>query len=706
MVLGLVQPSLAATTETDTTLATGVATALESSTSGAEATTPDETVTVLGRAQTHYKVEESELATGTPTEIARTPQSVQVINHTLIEDQSARQVTDLYRSISGVSQYSYSDVTFRGFRQEEIRYDGLRGDPFAGFAIPQLANIEEVQVLKGPASALFGTGEPGGLINYVTKQPTQESQRRIKVTGGNQDFAGTQLDMSGPLDDDGVHTYRLGFYQDHENPSRNNTDTRNRIFDLGYGWQLDDDTRLVAQYQSIKQRLGGARLRGIPTDDDGNFLADIDWNANEASDFQQLIADVYQLRLNHSFNDWLSGEIATRYYRNEETQAYHEPSALKDTDGDGVNDWVDREFRAQTYDNTGATLAGHLTAQLGDHTVLTGADYYRYTQDYVYYRATKSGGVTGLSLTNPQYGSDSSSYKLSLSKSTDTLSERYGTFIQDQWALTDRWDLLGGTRLDGYRDRVKNRVSGTEDEYQGTAPSVRLGSTYELSQQLRPYVVWSTGFVPQDAADQASSNGGPFDPEQSQLWEAGIRTYWLDEAVNLNLATYRIIKKNVLQTDPDDSDRMVAFGKVRSEGFEADLMADLTERWVMNLSYAYNDTRIKQAYDGFSGAVGDRFANAPQQQLGTWTRYDLPFINSAFSFGMNYVSDQLTQDGQTVKPYTVFDSAWQTRWQQWEVQLNVKNLFDREYAVSGFLERTGDFPGERRRVYLSLSREF
>lgn len=666
----------------------------------------DETLTVLGRARTHYRVDESNLATGTDTELARTPQSVQILNQTLIEDQAARQVTDLYRSISGVSQYSYSGVTFRGFRQEEIRYDGLRGDPFAGFAIPQLANIAQVQVLKGPAGALFGSGEPGGLINYVTKQPSAKTRRSLKVTGGNQDFLGTQLDMTGPLDAAGEHSYRLGFYQDHENPSRWNSDTRNRIIDLGYGWQMSDATRLTAQYTHIDQMLGGARLRGVPTDDDGNFLANIDWNANEASDHQRLSADVYQLRLGHDFSDTLSGELAGRYYRNEERQAYHEPSALKDSNGDGINDWVDREFRNQRYQHDGLTLAGHLTARLGAHTLLTGADYYRYHEDYLYYRARKKDGVGGLSLTDPEYGSSSASYKQSLAKSSDTTSERYGLFAQDQWALTSRWDLLGGVRLDGYRDRIDDRVSQRRDSNSGSAPSYRLGTTYELSQQLRPYALWSTGYVPQDAGSQASSKGGPFDPQKSNLWEGGVRSYWFDDAINLNLATYRIVKQNVLQTDPNDTDRMVAYGKVQSKGVEVDLMGDITEHWVMNLSYAYNDTRIKQAYEGMSGAVGQRFANAPHQQFGAWTRYDLPLIDSAVSFGMDYVSDQLNQSGQKVKPYSVFDAAWQTKWQAWEVQLNVKNLFDKEYAVSGFIDRTGHFPGEGRRVYLGVTRQF
>ncbi len=88
-----------------------------------------------------------------------------------IDDQAARQVTDLYRSISGISFFSYAGVTLRGFRQENVLYDGLRGDPYAGFSVPQLFNIERVEVLKGPAGALYGGGDAGGVINYVTRKP-------------------------------------------------------------------------------------------------------------------------------------------------------------------------------------------------------------------------------------------------------------------------------------------------------------------------------------------------------------------------------------------------------------------------------------------------------------------------------------------------------------------------------------------------------
>ncbi|MCD8475266.1 MAG: TonB-dependent receptor, partial [Shewanella fodinae] len=102
-------------------------------------------------------------------------------------------------------------------------------------------------------------------------------------------------------------------------------------------------------------------------------------------------------------------------------------------------------------------------------------------------------------------------------------------------------------------------------------------------------------------------------------------------------------------------------------------------------------------------AYSDRFANAPRHQLGLWSRYDIAAINSAIAFGADYVSEQFDQEGGRIKPYTVFDASWQSHWQNWQFQLNIKNLFDKEYAVSGLINRTGLFPGDHRRVYASVT---
>uniref|UniRef100_A6VVH6 TonB-dependent siderophore receptor n=1 Tax=Marinomonas sp. (strain MWYL1) TaxID=400668 RepID=A6VVH6_MARMS len=662
-----------------------------------------QTLQVQGRALSYYKEDEAALATRTSTPIDETPQSVQVVTEALIEDQAARQITDLYRSISGMSQNNVSTVTLRGFSQDEVLYDGLKGDPFGDFSIPQLFTIEQIQVLKGPSGAIYGAGEPGGVINYVTKKPTYEEKNTLKVSAGNKDFLSGSVESSGPANEDASQRYRVGIYSDGQDSYRNNVEEENRIIDLGYAWDIDENNTLTVQYTDIHQYISGARLRGIPTDDDGNFLADTSWNNNEKSDFQELDAQVFQTRLDHSINSWLDSNFSVRYFENTETQKYHEINKLLDSNSDGTADTTQRQYRDQVRTRKGITFAGNLIAELGDHTVLVGSDYFHQKNSFLYSYANKANGVSNLSLTDPIYGQDDvNSYIMDLKTDETTTTDQIGLYIQDQWKVTEQLDLLAGARIDHFEEQYQDHTTNnSKQEYNDTGYSSRIGATYRINNNWKPYTSFSTGFVPQEAEKQAhSKNGEFFDPEESQQLEAGVRSYFFNNKLNINLAVYHIDRKNILQKDTDDTSKYISIGKIRSQGFEVDALADITPRWVANVSYAYNDVKVTDA------AEGVYFANTPYHQLGLWSRYDFPSINSSIAFGADYVSQQKNRNNQTVKPYTVYDMSWQTKWQDWKFQLNVKNLFDKEYAVSGFTDKIGSFVGERRRVYLSAAYDF
>lgn len=675
-----------------------------------------EVIEVKGRAQTLYRASQSSVGTRTDTDLELIPQSIQVLPEALIRDQAARQITDLYRSMSGVSAFSYSGVTFRGFRQDEILYDGVRGDPFNGFAVPQLFNVQEVQLLKGSSGALYGSSAPGGLINYVTKKPQRTSKNQLEFALGNDDYWQGSLELSGPLTEQ--QAYRFGYYRDSEQPFRWNTKVENEILDLGYLIDITDSTSLTLQYNTVTQDYQGARLRGVPTDDQGNFLGDRAWNHNEATDFQSLDADVWQVRADHEFNSNWRTDLTWRHYENTELQNYHEPFCSFDTDGDGVVDYCRRQFRDQRRENTANSVTWNNIVEFStaglNHQLLIGAD--TMTQDSYFLGRNvapieQGGKALGISLINPVYGLTSAAdYDIDsiVSRPTDTRSVRQGIYLQDQLDLTSSWNLLLGVRWDSFEDKDNMALSKVD----GSDSSWRVGSTYQLTDWVRLYALKGTGFSPQASGSQLPEVGGPFDAEQSSIVEAGARFSLLNDAIRLNVATYEMIRNNILQADPrgdvggDGRDDQIALGEVKSKGVEVDLLGDLTDSWVLNVNYAYNDSRIVESTSAITNAVGDKFANAPQHQIGVWSRYELDSINSAIAAGMDYVSDQLSIDGQHVKSYTVFDMSWQTRWQQWMFQANVKNLFDKTYATAGFIERTGHFPGEPRRLIVTASYKF
>jgi len=675
-------------------------------------------VEVRGRAQTLYRVDDAAVGTRTDTPLELVPQSIQVLPRELIDDQAARQVTDLYRSISGISYFSYAGVTLRGFRQENVLYDGLRGDPYAGFSVPQLFNIERVEVLKGPAGALYGGGDAGGVINYVTRKPKATAERRVELQMGNRDFRAGSIEGTGPLNAAGTVRYRAGLYGDNEQGVRWNTDSESVIGDASLAFDVGDTGELVLQFTDIAQNLGGNRLRGVPVDDRGNFLTDRRWNHNEASDFLDMRAKVALAQYRFAPRDNLDVDIAARWFSNNEHQMYHEPMGLIDRDRDGVAEWMTRQLRNQIRDNEAFTANANAVWRVStgpvEHKVLFGADLYQLDADFTAQTANSAdlargaGPVRGIDLFNPVYGASTwHDYNLSSLpwRSTSTRSRRYGGYLQDELALTQRWHVLAGLRWDGFKD--DDRLAGSSVD--GKDISWRLGSTFTVRDGLNLYANVASGFVPQSAANQNSAAGGPFDAERSRQWEVGMKSL-LAERLSLNLAAYRIDRSNIVQATGEvinGVNQLAALGLVRSTGMELDLLADVTERWVLNLTYAYNDARVKDAGpNGITNASGDRFANAPRNKLGLWTRYDLPAINSAIGFGADYVDERISLDGQRVKPYTVFDMSWKTTWKQWQFQANVKNLFDKVYAASGFIERNGHFPGEPRRVYVQAGYSF
>ncbi|RPA31954.1 TonB-dependent siderophore receptor [Shewanella frigidimarina] len=677
-----------------------------------------EKITVMGRAQTFYRESSTSVGAKVETDIMDLPQSVQVLNEQLIVDQAAREITDLYRSIAGVSIYSYSGVTFRGFRDDSnVFYDGVRGDPFSGFGVPQLFNIERVEVLKGPAAALYGGGEPGGMINYVSKKPSFVQDTEVTLTTGDNDRMGGSIDSKGGLTDS--IAYRLGGFYEQKDSFRNNADSENTELTGGLLFQLDDDTTLTTTIDYIKQDLGGNRLRGVPVDDEGNFLVDPSYNANEKSDYQNLEATVLQAELKHFFNDDLSVNTTVRYLDNEREQAYHESRSWVDVNGDGVanidDKTIKREYRKQYRANKEISATSDFVYRLSsgsiDQTLLFGADYHHVDSDYDYWFARyEADGIKNLNIFDLNYGeTDPSTYSLTDQNRDGAKTERLGLYAQDQIALTEQWLLMVGLRYDHFDDFDKE----TGFEYNDNHVSPRAGIVYKFSPDQSFYINYAESFNPTSIGDQdtASADGGLL-PEVGKQIELGVKSQWFDGSVMTTVAVYQIDKKDVAMNNPNYTDgsngapALVSLGQVESNGAEFTLTGDITENWTVMANYAYNDTRVTEGDVGDTYADGSKFINAPRHQAGLWTRYDIDSLNSAIAFGADYVSEQMSGGAQRVKPFTVFDMSWTTTWQETQFQLNVKNLFDKEYAVSGFSERNGHFPGAPREMVLQVSHHF
>ena len=680
------------------------------------------TIIVTGRAQKLYRVETT-ATTKLPTEPLLSSQNVTVITSDLIQDQGARDAQDIYRNISGVSFFSYAGVTARGFRQEEIFFDGLRGDPYAGFSVPQLFNIERVEFLKGPSGMLYGPGAPGGLFNYVTKKPV-DAPLTADIRGiiGNADRFGGSAEVNSSLGGD--FAARGGLFYEDRGLFRFNASSRTFIADGGVSWS-PGPVKVILQVTRYDQELDANRLRGVPTDNDGNFLADRQWNHNEPGDFLNLRSDVLQGRIEAEPLAGVTFDATLRYNNATEVQNYHEPRGLIDTDRDGIRDATTREFRDQRRDQENWSFGTNLVwatdlGELGNR-VLVGGDYFDGSLDFdsrlVRGRATATPGLPGpLSLLNPVYGqSDPATYNLPAFQNRLTEGYRWGVYLLDELTI-GRLILTGGVRFDRFSDTITGGAFGTvqQDSFSDEDVTWRAGAVYRITDEISAFGQYSTSFEPQDIGSQDPRAGGPFSPTTGDMFEGGLKTALMNGRIQSSLSAYQIRRRNILQVDPlgdpgnDGVDDFVAFGEVTSKGIEFDLAADITPDWVLTVAYAYNDTRITgdNGTGGFTNSVGDRFANAPEHQLGFWTRYQIPKIGLAAAFGGDYVSEQVSLSGQRVQPYMIFDASLIYEIGPIRALLRVDNLFDKTYAVSGFIDRTGHFPGEPRSIFLEVGYAF
>jgi iron complex outermembrane receptor protein len=320
--------------------------------------------------------------------------------------------------------------------------------------------------------------------------------------------------------------------------------------------------------------------------------------------------------------------------------------------------------------------------------------------------------VQPLDLLNPEYGNSGidvirDELELIPFDRSGTEATRYGTYVQDQIGLGQHWQLIGGARFDSFDDEDPLSGASTSDE----AVSVRGGVVFKPTDGISTYLSYGEGFLPQGVLDPA--DGGPFDPQEARQLEFGVKSELVGGRIFGGLAVYEIVKEGVLitNTDPNagtgDIPNLLQIGEVTSRGVELDFVGDFTELWTFQANYAYNDARITGGgVDSMSNAVGSRFANAPRHELGLWTRHEIPALNSAIAGGIDYVSERISIEGQRVQPYTVADLSWITELDPWKFQFNIRNLLDEEYAASGFIERTGHFPGEPRTVVVQVSRNF
>ncbi|MBL8207342.1 MAG: TonB-dependent receptor [Blastocatellia bacterium] len=670
-----------------------------------------------------YHLEESNIATRVNARLLDVPMSVQVFPNQLIEDRAILEGNELFRNVSGMNQNVYSAMTFRGFTQREILYNGTRGNPFgslegdvnnAGFSTSQirLTNIQRVEVLKGPASSLYGSTEVGGLINYVTKKPKEVLDGEMQVRFGS--FAQKMVngELTGPITDKLLA--RGGFYFEDRDSFRNNAGSRNSHAVGNLLYKASDNHRFSAEYEFINQRLPGNRLRGVPVDTSGNFLTSTKWSANEPTDFIKMIARVLQLRGEHNLTRAWNADFTFRHLEYENNDKYHEARGLNAATATGRT--MRREFRNFFRWNNDWSLNGNLSKVasangFGTHMLIFGVEHV--AQDHAFRQArarereVAGGTVPALDLFNPVYGLTSErSYTLSAVATSTAQTKRTGFYAQDQIVVNRFVQFLLSGRVDRYDDKG---FAVVPLKYNDTALSGRVGVVIKPVEQVSFYASYANSFIRAPIFSQAPQANGPFNPETGDQVEVGIKTELINRKLFVSGAFFQINKENILRPDPlfgpggNNFNALLAVGEARSRGFEFNIEGFLTRRWYTAFNYANVSTRILK--DNVASLIGRPLANAPKHTTGLFTRYNF-LEGTGIGFGLESVSERFEPfAGIRADGYTIADvSFYQDLTSRARLQLQITNITDKQYAASSlFAARVGNLPGQPRTVMLTFA---
>ncbi|QDH78694.1 TonB-dependent receptor [Echinicola soli] len=714
-----------------------------------------QTVEILGRAETSYKNTNSFIGTKSSTPLRDVPQSIGYVTKELALDQGAYTVNDVVKNVSGVNQFTfYNDITIRGHR---IKGQDLSGNlvngmrAFTSFWKQQLIpHIERVEVIKGPASALFGNASAGGTINRVTKKPLKEKRQSISSTVGSFNTFRMLGDFTGPMTQDESLLYRLNLGYENSGSFRDLQYAKNLVVAPSFSFLPSEKTLL--NFDVVYQKSDGMLDRGQAVFGNGDlFSVPISKSINAVNDYLKEESLNVTISLRHQITDGLSfNSVFMRSDYSEDLQEHRGNNKFANN-GDGSLDIEKVEMRMgireRSWSNNNFSNYFNYDFSTGDvdHKLLVGYDYFQQTlhpggsqlQARGYLTADRTGSINSykaenkalyaldadgnpipvvphFDLTDP-YGNqlrDISKYIYSNRSFPQSSLHSHGIYVQEQMKI-GKLRVLLGLRQEYYTDLL-NYKTDSEEKVTQNALIPRVGLVYSLTPNINLYGTYVQGYQPQTATlINNPEAGGPFDPLTSELKEVGVKSDWFEGRLSATMALYYLTEKGALYNanDPGNPDLLVQTGKDLSKGIELDLVGSITDNWSVIVNYAYNQATIEESDD--ENLEGRQKPNAPKHAGNVWTKY---IINEGklkglgVGLGGNFVTERFGSLGTTEEPptfpaYELINAAVYYKIDKFQIQMNFNNIFDKTHWVGGY-DYIRAFPGAPRNVMTTVSYTF
>ncbi|MFB2833765.1 TonB-dependent siderophore receptor [Floridanema evergladense] len=675
----------------------------------------DVEIVVTRAIQRAYIVPNASTATGTDTPILETPFSVQVIPQEIIRDQQVTRIEDALTNISGVTFAGSNggreaSFSIRGFGNQfangaPVLRDGYR--IYGSFqAIPELANLQQVEVLKGPSSILYGQIEPGGVINLVSKRPLAQPFHEAELQVGSREFVRPRIDLTGPLTNNGNLLYRLNLLYQHDRSFRDFETDINRfsVFPV-LSWKVSDRTDLAFNLEYIHEN----KPADFGITKFGNGVAPVprDFVANNPDD---TIATDYLstgYSFEHRFSDNWKIRNGFRYISYEyDYSVVALPFIVEDENI--TRFYADQDGQDRSY-SLFTSVVGNFTTGSIKHTVTMGVDLNRSESRIA--TVFDAANPSILNIFNPDYSFPKPN-RSSLPPFGDTLTtaNRLGIYLQDQVYLLDNLILVAGLRYDSITQKTSNIQTafneGGETEQSNDALTPRLGLLYRPIPQLSFFANYSQSFKPNTST---TASGSILAPEEGEGFEVGIKTELFSQRLLATLTYFDITKSNVATSDPNNPLFSIAVGEQKSRGIEFDIAGEVLPGWKIIGSYAYIDAKVSNDTD--ETIVGNRFFGIPRNKASLWTTYEIQQGNLkglGFGLGFEYTDDRFGNlaNSYRVGNYLIGNAAIFYRRNNYRWAVNFRNISDTYYIRALTGNEGGIEPGEPLTVIGSFSIQF
>ena len=647
------------------------------------------------------------------------PQSIETLDNAVLDQKGITQLQDALDFSASISRKNNSGAlwdsfSIRGLSGNENMPSGYLINGFSGgrgFSGPRdVSNIEYIEVLKGPGSALYGRSEPGGTVNIVTKKPQFEQQGELKLSLGSDNFNRVEGDYTNGINDNTA--FRInGAWQDSDS-YRDDVYTHKKVVTPSIYHQINASTSITYEFEYVD--LAQLFDRGVVVlNDNFNTVPSSRYLGNPNDGDTQVYSRGHQVTLNHDINNEWSLVVGANYRSSTLTgfssDAELAPSRQSLFD-DGRTLTRQQRYRDYEVDDTSLKfeLSGHFDTAGITHHLLIGADAYKYDLRTGLYRYRGGNGTYTIDIYQPNY--NVARPEVGLLYENNEQQDAYGIYVQDQMDLTDKFKLLVGLRFDSVDQDILETKSAVLSSSSQSQVSPRIGLVYELNNAVTLYSSYSEGFLPLSGTD---ANGDPFGFEYSDSFEVGAKFSY--QGITGTLALFDATKSNMLVADPVNVGFSAPIGKANSKGVELDLSTYITDDTKFNLSYAYIDAStandIINADWGVPIKKGSPLVNVPKNNLNLTLSHQMAVLGKELELGASYQytserlgdAADLTFNLPSYQLVGIFGQVNLT--ERTKLNISVNNIFDEKYAQSSY-NALWVYPGAPTQFKMSLAYQF